>query len=302
MQPGGIPSLNWLRVFDAAARHQSFASAGRELNMSAAAVSQQILALETYLKKPLFDRSPNSVRLTIEGDEFLPTVQVSLRAIEAKAATLFPRKDVERVTIVASQLMTMSWLPRVISVFEQSHPSIQVELLMEDIQRQVVPDLTIRCSEEPGSARHPGWLMGLTHVVVGKPSVVSQVRGPKDLIRFRLLDVRSHAVGWNTLLARHPSLTQLRTCKIDAVETTPLALAMVHEGLALALVPWPVSRPLVESLGLVECIAIPGIPGAGNYVVEQARGRSTRMVVQELFQALRQAAASDHDLAATVTP
>lgn len=77
MQPHRIPSLNWLRVFDAAARHQSFASAGRELNMSAAAVSQQILALETYLKKPLFLRSANKVRLTLEGNEFLPTIQVS---------------------------------------------------------------------------------------------------------------------------------------------------------------------------------------------------------------------------------
>jgi LysR family transcriptional regulator, glycine cleavage system transcriptional activator len=300
MQSSGIPSLNWLRVFDAAARHQSFASAGRELNMSAAAVSQQVLALETYLKKPLFERSPNSVRLTIEGDEFLPTVQVSLRAIEAKAAALFPRKHVERVTIVASQLMTMSWLPRVISVFEQSHPSAQVELLMEDIQRQVVPDLTIRCSEDPGSARHPGWLMGLTHVVVGRPSDVAQVRGPDDLVQFRLLDVRSHAVGWNTLLARYQTPARRRTIKIDAVETTPLALAMVHEGLALALVPWPVSRQLVHSLGLAVCTTISGIAGAGNYIVEQGKARSSRTVVQELFQALQQAAASDQDPAATV--
>ncbi|TPJ81924.1 LysR family transcriptional regulator [Mesorhizobium sp. B2-5-13] len=296
MQMSGIPSLNWLRVFDAAARHQSFASAGRELNMSAAAVSQQVLALETYFKRPLFERSANSVRLTIEGDEFLPTVQVSLRAIEAKAAALFPRKDVERVTLVASQLMTMSWLPRVVSVFEQTQPSAQVELLMEDIQRQVVPDLTIRCSEEPGSVRHPGWLMGLTHVVVGRPTDVAEIHGADDLARFRLLEVRSHAVGWNTLLARYPGLAQRHVFKIDAVETTPLALAMVREGLVLALVPWPVSRQLLQSMGLAVCSGIPGVAGAGNYVVELARDRSSRKVVQELFQALRQAAASDRDL------
>jgi LysR family glycine cleavage system transcriptional activator len=54
MHSARIPSLNWLRVFDAAARHESFASAGRELNMSAAAVSQQVAALDTYLKRPLF--------------------------------------------------------------------------------------------------------------------------------------------------------------------------------------------------------------------------------------------------------
>ena len=74
MQTHRIPSLNWLRVLDAAARHQSFTSAERELNMSAAAVSQQILALETYPKKPLFLRSANKVCLTPEGYEFLPTL------------------------------------------------------------------------------------------------------------------------------------------------------------------------------------------------------------------------------------
>ncbi|MEO0372636.1 MAG: LysR family transcriptional regulator, partial [Pseudomonadota bacterium] len=41
-----VPSLNWLRVFEAAARFQSFARAAEELNMSAAAVSQQVRALE----------------------------------------------------------------------------------------------------------------------------------------------------------------------------------------------------------------------------------------------------------------
>lgn len=293
MHTSGIPSLNWLRVFDAAARHQSFASAGRELNMSAAAVSQQVLALETYFKKPLFERSANSVRLTIEGDEFLPTVQASLRAIEVKAAALFPRKDMERVTVVASQLMTMSWLPRVISVFEQTHPSDQVELLMEDIQRQVVPDLTIRCSEDPGSVRHPGWVMGLTHVVVGRPSDVAGVQGPDDLGRFRLLDVRSHAVGWNAILDRYPTLPNRSALKIDAVETTPLALAMLREGVALALVPWPVSRQLVQSMGLAVCAAIPGLAGAGNYIIEQARGQSSRNIVNELSDALRQAGSAE---------
>ncbi|MEM9909884.1 MAG: LysR family transcriptional regulator, partial [Pseudomonadota bacterium] len=37
-----LPSLNWLRVFEAAARCESFARAAEELNMSAAAVSQQV--------------------------------------------------------------------------------------------------------------------------------------------------------------------------------------------------------------------------------------------------------------------
>ncbi|MDE3823166.1 LysR family transcriptional regulator [Sinorhizobium meliloti] len=52
MRATTIPSLNWLRVFEAAARHQSFARAGKELNMSAAAVSQQVLGAGNPSRAP----------------------------------------------------------------------------------------------------------------------------------------------------------------------------------------------------------------------------------------------------------
>ena len=288
-----IPSLNWLRVFDAAARHESFSSAGRELNMSAAAVSQQVAALETYLKKPLFERSANRVRLTAEGDEFLPTVQVSLQAIEAKAAALFPRKDVERISVMASQLMAMSWLPRVIAVFEQSDPSIRVDLLMEGTPRPVEPDLTIRFVEDPSVKSHSGWLMGSTYVVVGRRDDVNRIDRPEALLAFRLLDVLAHAVGWNTLLALYARSLKGPPLSIASVETTPLALAMVKEGLGLALVPWPVSRQLVQSLGLVVCTVLPAISGSASYIIEQPSGRSPRSAAQALIQALHHAADDD---------
>ena len=135
--------------------------------------------------------------------------------------------------------------------------------------------------------------MGSTHVVVGRLNDVQRIDGPAKLLDFRLLDVRSHALGWNTLLARYAGFLEEPSLTINAVETTPLALAMVNEGFALALVPWPVSRQLVQSLGLVVCTEIPGIAGSGNYYMEQRSGRSSRPAVQALVQALRQAAPSD---------
>ena len=49
MAQSRIPSLNWLRVFEAAAREENFARAAEKLNMSAPAVSQQIKAQENHL-------------------------------------------------------------------------------------------------------------------------------------------------------------------------------------------------------------------------------------------------------------
>ena len=54
-----VPSLNWLRVFEAAARCESFARAATQLNMSPAAVSQQVRALEERLGVALFEYAKN---------------------------------------------------------------------------------------------------------------------------------------------------------------------------------------------------------------------------------------------------
>ena len=51
-----LPPLTALRAFEAAARHMSFAKAADELNVTPAALSYQIKALEADLGQPVFRR------------------------------------------------------------------------------------------------------------------------------------------------------------------------------------------------------------------------------------------------------
>ena len=57
--PHRLPSLDALRVFEAAARHLSFTQAADELNVTQAAVSQRIRSLEESLGVPLFKQCCN---------------------------------------------------------------------------------------------------------------------------------------------------------------------------------------------------------------------------------------------------
>ena len=290
MKSSLIPSLNWLRVFEAAARHQSFARAGQELNMSAAAVSQQVLALETHLGRPLFERAANRVALTAEGNDFLPTVQVSLGTIEGKAEALFARRRVERVSLHASQLMAMSWLPRVLADFERDNPTIRVDLLMEGTQRKAEPDLVIRFGEEPLLVRHPRWLMGMAHVVMCREEDVSRIGSLDDLLSYRLFDVASHAVGWTALLNHNYGAMHGRQLRLDTVDTTPLALMMVSQGLGLAIGHLPVCGPMATALHLAVCPLVARTPGPGNYYLEQPANKPQRPAVGRLERALQDAA------------
>ena len=59
--------LNGIKAFEAAARSGSFAGAGRELNVSAAAVSRMVHLLEQRLGVALFERKANRLAMTAAG-------------------------------------------------------------------------------------------------------------------------------------------------------------------------------------------------------------------------------------------
>jgi len=67
--------LNALRTFEAVATQLSFTRGAEALNVSPAAVSSQIRALEERLGQPLFHRKGRSITLTAAGKKLLPGVQ-----------------------------------------------------------------------------------------------------------------------------------------------------------------------------------------------------------------------------------
>ena len=62
-----LPALNALKAFEAAARHESFTKAARELNVTQGAVSHQVKALEAELGLRLFDRERQRLVITEAG-------------------------------------------------------------------------------------------------------------------------------------------------------------------------------------------------------------------------------------------
>jgi len=80
--------LGSLRVFEAVAAHLSFSEAADALNVTPAAVSQQIKTLESYIQVPLFRRSGRRVEITDEGLELLPAVREGRRIAALDAQRL----------------------------------------------------------------------------------------------------------------------------------------------------------------------------------------------------------------------
>src|SRR5271163_4358770 len=63
-----LPPLGSLRAFEAAARHLSFRRAADELNVTPAAISHQVKALEEFLGIKLFRRLVRGLELTATAE------------------------------------------------------------------------------------------------------------------------------------------------------------------------------------------------------------------------------------------
>jgi hypothetical protein len=68
-----LPTLDFLKGFEAAARHLGFTKAASELFVTQSAVSRQIQSLEEQLGVVLFERRPKDLVLTQAGETLYRT-------------------------------------------------------------------------------------------------------------------------------------------------------------------------------------------------------------------------------------
>lgn len=130
-----LPPLEWIRVFEAAARLGSFTAAARELGLTQAAVSQRIRNLELHLGAQLFNRQARGVVLSTQGESWLPHVEAALTLLLHSAANLFeqPRR---KITVAASGSVIELWIIPRLREIARRLPHVQ--LALETIQH--LPD------------------------------------------------------------------------------------------------------------------------------------------------------------------
>ncbi|WP_166415925.1 LysR family transcriptional regulator [Cochlodiniinecator piscidefendens] len=282
-----IPSLNWLRVFEAAASAQSFARAAEILNMSAPAVSQQIRALEDHLGRQLFERAPQKVLLTPAGTAFLPIVQQSLASVETTAAALFGGAEQKIITLQAVTLLAMSWLPRHIAEFERLYPGTRVNVITGETLtdfRTILPgrepDLQIAFGSVTDFGATAVPFLRETLCCVATPEIARGLKEPSDLGTTVLLEVAAHHSGWHQMLSGLAGI-ELRDMDFRMVDSTPLALMLASQGQGVALARSPASDEMVRALNLEYCFENQNIKGLQRYhIIEPEKGVLPRHVVE----------------------
>src|SRR2546430_17509452 len=119
---GHLPPLSALRAFETAARLKRFSKAAEELNVTPAAISHQIHALEQDLGVQLFHRLNRAVELTVSAKVLLPGLSDAFAGIQASVRRLRAHNDTGTLTVTASPSFAAKWLARRLHPFQGPWP------------------------------------------------------------------------------------------------------------------------------------------------------------------------------------
>lgn len=235
-----LPPLNWLRAFEASARHLSFTQAAAELHLTQAAISKQVKLLELYLRVQLFIRNPRSLELTKTGEAYLPKVRDSFDRLAAGTHEVFGRRRSEILTIRCSVGYSVNWLGPRLPGFMARHPDLAIRVVSSvwgDEFNKERFDLDIRY----GTGNWPGLaierLTWETIMPVCAPALLqgeAAIRDFSDLKRHPLLHVLGYEEGWGIWL-NAAGVKDVDTGRGLHFDTSLIAFEVAAKGAGIAL-------------------------------------------------------------------
>ena len=247
--------LNALRMFDAAARHQSLTRAAQELHVTQAAVSQHIRNLEERLGKPLFRRLPRGLALTDEGHALWPVVAQSFERIQQSLQQVAEPRPREILTVGVVGTFAIGWLIPRLNQFQQLQPHIDLRLLTNNNRVDLAGeglDAAVRFGDGAWHGTHAQMLLRTPLSPMCTPALAQQLREPADLARQSLLrSYRSQEwEGWFAGLEQTAPLA--RGAMFDSSLTLAEAAA---QGAGVALLPTRMFEHMLQQGRLVRPFA-----------------------------------------------
>jgi LysR family transcriptional regulator, low CO2-responsive transcriptional regulator len=130
-------TLRQLKVFEAAARHQSFSRAADELHLTQPGVSMQVKELEDHAGLPLFERIGRKMHITEAGRELLARTHEILRALKDGQDALDGLLGLDRGHLNLGVTSTAKYFaPQLLARFRKQHPALEFRLAVSN--REVV--------------------------------------------------------------------------------------------------------------------------------------------------------------------
>lgn len=273
-----VLEVDAVRAFVMIADLQSFTRAGEALGSTQGAVSVKLKRLEDRLGKRLIERTPRQVRLSAQGETFLPSAREFLAAHERALAALTAERRCFRLGI-AGHIMGPE-VPVLLAKLKTLDPCLTVEVLVDNSR-------TLLDAYEGGS---------LDAVIVRSDDDRrdGDVLGPEHFGWFASPDFE-HRMGEPLRIASHPSsclVREVATRLLDAasirwtevfVGGTSAVTAALSAGLAVAAFPCRLATP--NMIEVSEALNLPPIPSLSIILHSSLTDPKTRETLRAITAA-----------------
>lgn len=261
-----LPALSALRAFDATARHDGFSGAARSLNVTPAAVAQQVRGLEAQLGVPLVRRSGRAVALTPQGERFARSLADGFGAIAAGVADLRVEEERRGLKVTTTTFIVDALIMPRMGEFWTQNPGAEVAFSPGSCGDDITPDLFGRDGFDlaimGGSGDWPGVVtepfLECPFMILGAPEICA--RAARDLGSVPWILPRGDEMEF-VLVDLGVDLSRLR--RVD-VGNPRLELAAARAGHGMTVATEVVCRPDIRAGTLVP-LPVEGMPTAHYY-------------------------------------
>ena len=273
--------LDEVLAFIRTAEHASFTRAAQVLGTAQSLVSVRIKRLEARLGRTLLERHPRLVRLTAEGERFLPAARVLMETAGHALAVFDERR--ERIAVGVSEQVAGTEIAGVLSRLSGHGPGLTVDLRIErsrpleqafeqgELDAVIVRRLGPGRTGEVLREEELGWF--------ASPTLARRADEPLPLVSLiSECGLRQHGVG---VLER----AGLRWREAVAGGGMAAVAAAVQSGLGLSPLARSVAPPGTVEIG--EAWGLPPLGGSQVVLRSQAAGPRAAALVRELAAAYR---------------
>jgi len=261
----GLPPLNALRAFEAAARLLSLKKAAAELNVTPAAVSHQVKLLEDFAGRPLLVRKPRAIELTNAARAALPRLSAGFDQLADAARLLRESGPESTLTVSVAPSFATCWLMPRLHRFLSAEPAVDVRITARTRQSTSVgaqsqreaeawladADVAVLLSNGQFPGYHVERLVPLSVTPLASPRLLAgRTLAPADLRDFTLIhdDIGKLYDGrdfWDLWLEA-AGIARLRLKHGVHFSHTVLALEAAVEGVGVVATLPELARPQLE--------------------------------------------------------
>ena len=248
-----MDTLLSMQVFRAVAELNSFAAAGRRLELSPAMVSKHVMHLERRLNTRLFNRTSRHVSLTESGALYFEHSRQMLDALDEveiaiTKATVVPRGNLR---ISGPVWLANPAFVAVLADYRKQYPEVTVEMDLSGRLVNLVEegfDLALRASNSPGDNLIARPIASVPFYIVGTPGYLNEASWPLDIG-----DLLYHSMLWYSLAPTEIKWPNNPGDKAKTIRLNPVLQStnesLLHlaalEGMGLALLPkWLIDNDL----------------------------------------------------------